>query len=174
MNQPVSSTLAIIIPGYRWHTQMFNNMLKDISDEDAEKRIEGRTNNIVWVLGNLVNCRYWWANVLGIEDKDPHEALFKEGKPYDANATYPSLEEFKTNWHNISKKLYEKLLSVTDEELKQPYEFGMSVDFVEENKLNMVGMAMDRCSYLLGQLGLLRRAVANVGTSYEVDKNLSY
>ena len=174
MKQPVSSTLAIIIPSYRWHTQMFDNMLKDISNEHATKRVEGRTNNIIWILGNLVSCRYWLANVLGIEDKDPNGALFKEGKAYDENATYPALQDFKINWHSISKKLYEKLLSVTDEELNQPYDFGMSVDFVEENKLNMVGMGVDRCSYLLGQLGLLRRAVANVGTSYEVDKTINY
>ncbi|RYD82700.1 MAG: DinB family protein [Sphingobacteriales bacterium] len=174
MQQPTSTALNIVIPSYRWHTQMFDNMLKDINAEDAAKRIEGRTNNITWTLGNLVNCRYWLANVLGIEDKDPNDALFKEGKAYDAAATYPTLEEFKKHWHSISKKIYEKLLTVTDEELNEAYEFGMSVEFVEENKLNMVGMAVDRCSYLLGQLGLLRRAVANVGTSYDIDKSIGY
>ena len=172
--QPKSSSLKIVIPGYRWHTQMFDNMTKDISDVDAVKRIEGRTNNIVWTLGNLVNCRYWLANILGIEDKDPNDHLFKEGKAYDANATYPSLEEFKKNWHHISKKLYDKLLSVSDEELGEPYDFGMKVDFLEENKLNMTGMAIDRTSYLLGQLGLLRRAVANLGTSYDVNNSIQY
>lgn len=169
-----SSSLKIVIPGYRWHTQMFDNMTKDISDADAAKRIEGRTNNIVWTLGNLVNCRYWLANILGIEDKDPNDHLFKEGKAYDVNATYPSLEEFKKNWHHISKKLYDKLLSVSDEELNEPYDFGMKVDFLEENKLNMTGMAIDRTSYLLGQLGLLRRAVANLGTSYDVNNSIQY
>ncbi len=174
MQQPTSSALKIVIPGYRWHTQMFDNMLKDISNEDAAKRIEGRTNNIIWTLGNLVNCRYWMANILGIEDKDPSDHLFKEGKAYDTAAEYPSLEDFKKNWHAISKKLYDRLMSVTDEVLNERYEFGMKVDFMEENRLNMIGMGVDRCSYLLGQLGLLRRAVANVGTSYDLDSNINY
>lgn len=172
--EPKSSSLKIVIPGYRWHTQMFDNMSKDISDADAAKRIEGRTNNIVWVLGNLVNCRYWLANVLGIEEKDPNDELFKEGRAYDANATYPTVEEFKKSWHNISEKLYNKLLSVSDEELSEPFSFGMKVDFFEENKLNMVGMTIDRTSYLLGQLGLLRRAIANLGTSYDVNNDIKY
>src|SRR6187549_1310313 len=102
--QPTSPALKIVIPGYRWHTQMFDNMMKDISDADAAKRIEGRTNNILWTFGNLVNCRYWLANVLGIEERDPNDALFKDGKGYDANASYPSLEVLKANWHHISKK----------------------------------------------------------------------
>ena len=153
---------------------MFDNMLKDLSDADAVKRIEGRTNNIIWTFGNLVNCRYWLANVLGIEDKDPNDALFKEGKAYDASATYPTLDEFKKSWHNVSKKLYDRLMAITDAELDEPYDFGMKVEFVEENKLNMVGMGIDRTSYLLGQLGLLRRAVANLGTSYDVDSSIQY
>ena len=172
--QPKSSALTIIIPAFRWHTQMFDNMLKDVTDADASKRIEGRTNNIIWTLGNLVNCRYWLANVLGIEEKDPNDALFREGKAYDASVTYPTPEEFRKNWHNISKKLYDKLLAVTDDVLNQPEDFGMKVDFMEENKLNMVGMATDRTSYLLGQLGLLRRAVANLGTSYDIDNTIQY
>ncbi|MBC7937053.1 MAG: DinB family protein [Rhizobacter sp.] len=169
-----SPALKIVIPAYRWHTQMFDNMTKDINDADATKRIEGRTNNIIWTLGNLVNCRYWLANVLGIEEKDPNDTLFKEGKAYDANAIYPTVEEFKRSWHNISKKLYDKLLSVTDEVLNEGEDFGMKVDFMEENKLNMVGMGIDRTSYLLGQLGLLRRAVANLGTSYDINSNVEY
>jgi hypothetical protein len=84
------------------------------------------------------------------------------------------MEELKKNWHSISKKLYEKLLSVNDAELSEKYEFGMNVEFLEENKLNMVGMTMDRTSYLLGQMGLLRRAVANLGTSYDVNADLNY
>ncbi|RYY46882.1 MAG: DinB family protein [Chitinophagaceae bacterium] len=174
MQQPSSSLLKIAIPAYRWHTQMFDNMLKDINDEQSAIRVEGRTNNIIWTLGNLVNCRYWMAGVLGIEEKDPNDALFKEGKAYDPASTYPSLDSFKTSWHSISKKLFEKLMLATDEQLTQPHEFGMSVPFMEENKLNMIGMGMDRCGYLLGQLALLRRAVANIGTQYDIDDKINY
>ena len=169
-----SVSLHIAMPVFKWHTQMFDNLTKDISTEHSLKRVEGRTNHIAWTVGNLVNCRYWLAGILGIEDKDPNEDLFKDAKALDPNATYPSLAQLKVNWHSISKKVFEKLLTVTDDELNEKYEMGMNVDFVEENKLNMIGMSLDRCSYLLGQLALLRRAVANLGTSYDVNKELDY
>ncbi len=171
---PQSKQLEIIIPAFRWHTQMFDNMLKDMSAENATKRAEGRSNHFLWMAGNLVNSRYWLANLLGIEDKDPHDDLFKEGKALDTNATYPSLEELKKSWHSISPKLYERLLSVTDDTLAEKYDMGMNVDFLPENKLNMVGMSTDRASYLLGQMALMRRTIANLGTSYDVNAEIKY
>jgi hypothetical protein len=171
---PQSKKLEVIMPGYRWHTQMFDNMAKDISEEDSLKKAEGKTNHMAWMFGNMVNNRYWLANLFGVSDKDPHDALFREGKALDASTTYPSIKELKENWHSISKKLFDKLLAVSDEELSEKVELGMNVDFLEENKLNMVGMSMDRTSYLLGQLALMRRAIANLGTNYDVNADINY
>ena len=174
MNKPFSTTLEIVIPGYRMHTQMFNNMLDGIKEEDAQKRIENKTNHITWMVGNLVNCRHWLANILGIADKDPHEELFKDAKALDVNAHYPSLDELKKEWHKISPILYQKLLSIKDTELHEDFNFGMDIPFVENNKLNVVGMSIDRESYLFGQLGLMRKILGYQGVKYDVDESLDY
>lgn len=174
MDKPLSKELAIVIPGYRMHSQMFNNMLADINEEDAQKRIDNKTNHVTWMVGNLVNCRYWLANILGIADTDPHEELFKDAKALDVNAQYPTLEELKKEWHKISPALYKKLLSVEDTELHEPYPFGMDISFVEENKLNVAGMCLDRESYLFGQLGLMRKILGYEGVKYEVDDKINY
>lgn len=174
MEKPVARSLAIVIPGYRMHTQMFNNMLDGIEQNDALTRIEDRTNHVAWMVGNLVNCRYWLANALGIPEKDPNDDLFKDAKALDVNAQYPSLEELKKEWHKISPLLYQKLLTIEEAELEQSYEFGMNIPFVEENKLNLVGMGLDRESYLFGQLGLMRKVLRYEGVKYEVDESLSY
>lgn len=78
MDKPVAKTLTIVIPAYRMHSQLFNNMLDGIQEEDAQKRIADKTNHFAWMVGNLVNCRYWVAEVLGIPEKDPNENLFKD------------------------------------------------------------------------------------------------
>lgn len=70
--------------------------------------------------------------------------------------------------------MYRKLLSVDEAELSQAYAFGMDTPYVEENKLNMVGMGLDRESYLFGQLGLMRKALGYEGVRYDLDDNLSY
>ncbi|ANH82097.1 hypothetical protein A8C56_14945 [Niabella ginsenosidivorans] len=169
-----SKFLEIVIPAFRMHTQNFNNVLEGISEADAVKRAEGRTNHIVWMTGNLVNCRYWLANILGIEDRDPNEALFKDAKALDENAVYPSLDVLKKEWHQISPKLFDRLLAISDEELLEACPFPMGVSFVEENKLNMVGMGIDRESYLFGQIGLMRRIFNYPGMKYNVDESIHY
>jgi hypothetical protein len=174
MEKPLSKTLAIVIPGYRMHSQMFNNMLDDIKQTDAQTRIENKTNHFTWMVGNLVNCRYWLAGVLGIQEKDPNDDLFKDAKALDLNAQYPSLEELKKEWHKISPALYQRLLSLTDAELEETHEFGMNIPYVEENKLNMVGMGIDRESYLFGQLGLMRKVLGYDAVKYDKDDHLSY
>lgn len=174
MEKTIAKTLAIAIPGYRMHSQMFNNMLDGIRETDAQTRIEGRTNHFTWMVGNLVNCRYWLAEIFGMPEKDPNNDLFRDGKALDANAKYPSLDELKKEWHRISPVLYQKLLSVDDVELEQAYELGMNVPYVEENKLNMIGMCLDRESYLFGQLGLMRKVLGYDAVKYDSDDKLDY
>lgn len=174
METPAARSLAVIIPGYRMHSQTFNNMLVGIKEADAQIRIENKTNHFTWMVGNLVNTRYWLAGILGIPKTDPNEDLFKEAKALDINAQYPSLDELNKEWHNISPLLYQKLLHIEEAELMEAYKFGMDVSYVEENKLNMVGMCIDRESYLLGQLGLMRKVLNYPGVRYDVDDNLGY
>ncbi|HTG54746.1 MAG TPA: hypothetical protein VL943_00665 [Niabella sp.] len=169
-----AKTLQLVIPQYRMHTQLFDNVIDNISGFDALKRVNDVTNHFVWMAGNMVNIRYWLANILGVEDKDPNDALFKDARALDPNVNYPELRDLKDQWHKVSSQLYDMLYRVTDEELAQPYDVGMGVDFFEENKLNMVGMCLDRESYLLGQMGLMRRALGYEGMKYDINKEIHY
>lgn len=174
MDKPTAKTLEMTIPAFKMQTQIFDNVLNGIKEEDALKRVEGKTNHIIWMTGNLVNSRYWLANILGIGDKDPHEDLFAQAKALNEKLPYPSLKTLKSEWHKISPVLYKRLLSVTEEELQQPYDFGWKVDFIKENKLNTVGMSLDRQSYLFGQIGLMRRILGYEGIKYDINKVLNY
>ncbi len=169
-----AKTLQLVIPQYRMHTQLFDNVIDNISGFDALKRVNDVTNHFVWMAGNMVNSRFWLGNILGVEDKDPNEALFKDARALDPKATYPELKDLKDQWHKISAQLYDMLYRLTDEELAQPYNLGMGVDFFEENKLNMIGMCLDRESYLLGQMGLMRRALGYEGMKYDINKEIQY
>lgn len=174
MDTATSKKLDIIIPAYRMHSQNFKNALDGITEEAALKRIDNQTNHVVWMTGNLVNCRYWIGNLLGIADKDPYEDLFKEGRALDESLDYPTLEALKNSFATISPKAYQKLITATDEQLDKAFSFGMNIPFVPENVLNMVGMCIGREDYLFGQIGLMRKLLGLKGMSYDIDKNLNY
>jgi hypothetical protein len=84
------------------------------------------------------------------------------------------LDELEKNFHDISPKVYQKLLEVTDEELDEIFEIGMNIPFIRETKLNFVGMCIGREDYLCGQIGLMRKILDYPGMKYEVDENLKY
>lgn len=172
--QSVSPSLQIAVPLYRMHTQTFDNVLEGIKEEDEKQRLNGRTNHIVWMAGNAVNCRYWLAGVLGLEAKDPNEDMFADAKALNESYDYPSLASLKEEWHKISPVVFKKINVLTEEELSKPYKFGMDVDFVEENILNMVAMCVDREQYLMGQLALMRKALGYEGMKYDMNNDLQY
>lgn len=174
MNTPKSKKMEVIIPAYRMHTQSFVNVLDGISEEDALKRIENKTNHIVWMAGNFVNMRYGLGMVLGLQDQDPNNELFFQGKALNESYAYPTLADLKKNFHDISAKVYQKLFEVTDEELDEIFEIGMNIPFIKETKLNFVGMCIGREDYLSGQIGLMRRVLDYPGMKYDVDENLTY
>jgi hypothetical protein len=69
MDKPTSDKLDIVIPAFRAHSQTFVMVLDGISEEDAKKRIDGKTNHIIWMVGNFVNMRYSLGWVLGLKKK---------------------------------------------------------------------------------------------------------
>lgn len=169
-----SSFLKVVIPAYRLRSQLFNNVLADISETDAKTRINGRTNHVQWMVGNLVNCRYWLAEALGLPFKDPHADLFSNAKALDEKLNYPNLETLRKEWHKISPSLFERLCNITDEELLQAHKIGMDIPFIEENYLSTVGMCLDREEYLFGQLGLMRRILGYEAMKYDLDASINY
>lgn len=167
--------LKISTQTYRMHTQLFDNALAGISDKDAKQRLFGRTNHVTWMAGNLVNNRFWLASAVGIDDKDPFGELFDDAKALNETFDYPSLEQLKASWHRISPLLYHRLCGTTDQKLLAEYDMGMGdMGFLESNLLTAIAMGIDRESYLIGQLGLMRRALDYPGMDYRLNPEIAY
>jgi hypothetical protein len=174
MDTPTSKQLEIVIPAFRMHSQSFFHALEGITEEAALDRNGGKTNHVIWMAGNMVNCRYWYADILELGLKDPNEAFFKDARALDEKLAYPSLEKLKKDFEEISPKVYQALLTTTDEQLSKTFSLGMNIPFVPENVLNMVGMCIGREDYLLGQIGLMRKLLGLKGMSYEMNMDIKY
>lgn len=174
MDTPTSKKLEIIIPAFRGHSQNFLMVLDGISEQDALKRVEGKTNHIIWMAGNFLDMRYALGSVLGIQEEFEFKDLFFQGKSLNESFAYPSLEQLKDAFHKISPLVYQKLLETSDEELDKAFPMGMNIEFFPETILNFIGMCIGREDYLCGQIGLMRRILGYEGLKYEFDKDLKY
>ncbi|AIM37188.1 hypothetical protein KO02_11175 [Sphingobacterium sp. ML3W] len=174
MDKSKSTKLAAIIPAYRMHTQNFLSLLDGISEIDARKRIDGRTNHIIWMAGNFVNVRYAIAHLLDLNEVDPYQDLFYMGKSLDEQFKYPNLIDLTKNLHFISPKVYQGLLDIHDEQLSELFPIGMNIPFIHEDKLNFIGMCIGRQDYLCGQMALMRRILDYPAMNYGVDEKIGY
>lgn len=174
MDTPQSTKLDIIIPAFRGHSQNFLMALDQISEGDALKRIEGKTNHIIWMAGNFLDMRYAMGNVLGLNEEFEFKDYFFQGKTLDENLDYPTLKQLKESFHKISPLVYRKLLEVSDEYLDKAFPMGMNIDFFPETMLNFVGMCIGREDYLCGQIGLMRKILGYEGMKYDFDENMKY
>ena len=174
MNKPKSQKLDIIIPAFRGHSQSFLMVIKGISEEDSLKRIEERTNHIIWMVGNFLDMRYAMGNVLGLTEEFKYKDFFFQGKSLDESFAYPSLQDLIADFHRISPLVYQRLLQVTDEELNKAFPMGMNIDFFPEDVLNFVGMCIGREDYLCGQMGLMRRILGYDAMKYDFDLAINY
>lgn len=174
MDTPKSQKLEIVIPAFRGHSQGLLLALKGISEQDALKRIDGRTNHIIWMVGNFLDMRYALANVLGLKEEFEYKDFFFQGKALDEKAKYPTLQQLKNSFHTISPIVYRGLLDVCDDDLSKDLSMGMNIDFFPENVLNFVGMCIGREDYLCGQIGLMRRILGYEGMKYDFDENMKY
>lgn len=174
MDTPQSKMLNIIIPAFRGHSQNFLMVLDGITEADALKRIEGKTNHIIWMAGNFLDMRYALAKALGSDEEFEYKDFFFQGKALDESLKYPTLQQLKEAFHSISPLVYQKLLEIKDEELDKEFPMGMNIDFFPETVLNFVGMCIGREDYLCGQIGLMRRILNYEGMSYNFDEDLKY
>ncbi|WP_144282926.1 DinB family protein [Chryseobacterium echinoideorum] len=174
MDTSKSPKLNIIIPAFRGHSQNFLMVLNGISEEDALKRVEGKTNHIIWMAGNFLDMRYAMGSVLGLNEEFEFKDLFFQGKALDENVDYPTLEQLKSSFHKISPLVYKKLLEVPDEDLDKAFPMGMNIDFFPETILSFIGMCIGREDYLCGQIGLMRRILGYEGMKYDFDENMKY
>lgn len=147
---------------YEMNTGFFKNVLDGISDEDAHNRLNTKANHIAWIAGSLVNERYALAKELGIDLEPTTTELHQDHKGIQDGARYPSLNEYKKDWENISPLLSDALQKVSDERLDKPFEMpGEKMSFFE-----LVSFMAYRESNCIGQIALWRRLLGYDAMKY--------
>lgn len=157
-----TDTLTVM---YDLHTRLFHNVLVDLSDEDAQNRLNTKANHVAWIAGSLVQERFELAKALGVAgmQQTSHE-LFKDHQGIQNGIPYPSLAEYKKDWDAISPALQKALKNATEEQLTGPDPFGMPGNF---NFFDILIFSIDRESYCIGQIGLYRRLLGYEAMKYD-------
>lgn len=152
--QTTVSRLSAVIALYDLQTTYYLNAIDGISDKDTHNRLNTKANHIAWLAGSVVEERFELARVLGRDLGSTAHELFKDNKGIQDDATYPSLEVYRSDWNKISPILRETLLNLTDEKLDSKFEMmpGMEMTYFE-----LITFISYREANCIGQIALWRR-----------------
>ena len=159
------TAMQVLVNLYDFHTKLYYNVIVDISEEDAAKRLDTKANHIGWIAGSLVSTRYELAKALGIDRQQNTSQLFENNKGIQDNVTYPKLSEYRQDWENISNVLKDELANLTEEQLKGPDPFGMPGE--DMTIFDSITFMIDRESYCIGQIALWRRLLGYEAMKYD-------
>lgn len=137
------------------NTWLFNTALKDTAIEHVIIRPSDKANSMLWNAGHVTTSRYFLGNILGLEDKHPWGELFDRGQPVVDDDKYPSVEDIKSAFEDITSKLMARFEAITDEELKAEHGYGFPIE--DKTRKGAITFLSLHESYHMGQISYTRR-----------------
>lgn len=157
--------ISTIKDQYALHVKLFNNVMVDIKDEEGNRRISETTNSYTWIAGHILDIQYNLAALLGLVLENPYADQFSFGKPFDPNATYPPLDQMRTDWNTLAPQITTALDQASDAHLSATAPF--TIPFGDQSIKGVLGFQMHHLAYEIGQLGLYRRFLEKAAMSYQ-------
>jgi len=150
---------------YLRQSKLFNNVLQDIKDEEANRRISEKVNSLKWIAGHTLDIQYNLAALTGITAENPYAENFAFGKKFDANAAYPSLSKMISDFNGLTSNISAALDKMTTQQLNSDPPF--PIPFPEQSIRGLLAFQMHHLGYEIGQMGLYRKYLGKPAMSYQ-------
>lgn len=151
----MESDFANIEGMFKTNTDLVRKTIAEIGPESWFRKPGDDSNHLMWVLGHLVWSR---SNVLKLfsEHVDvPLGSLFSRGAQLASPDEYPSVEEMRRVWDEVSQKLLTTLASAPADQLAKPALNGPP-SFDGKVSGNVAFLAFHE-TYHVGQVSYLRK-----------------
>jgi len=154
-----------LIEQYRYHDQLYKIVLEGIKPEHTHVRLNGMTNQIFRIVGNLPTTQYKITNGMDIELQQAFYDFHGRNRGIISDAEYPSHVEIIKDGNKIALVLEERLQELTDEDLTCESLFN-SPKIIHNNLLRTLSFIIDRVAYAIVQPILMRKAFGYEAMKY--------
>jgi uncharacterized damage-inducible protein DinB len=90
---------------FRANTDIISKAIADVRPEDWFRQPGNDSNHLMWLLGHVVVHRGYALKMLGLDWNSSWASLFARGAQRVGDADYPSIEEMRTAWQQVSEQL---------------------------------------------------------------------
>ncbi len=151
MHQSIAQIAAL----YNLNTQLLTKTLAGIKDEDTFARPNDKANSANFIAGHTVSSRFSVASSLGMKEECPWGELYGMGAEIKDASEYPSMDEIKKVWDDLSAKLAARLEEVGEDVLNA--EGAWQPPGCEKTNLGIASFMQFHESYHIGQLAYVSR-----------------
>ena len=144
--------------------RLFTSALNGITDEQASERISNHNNPIIWIAAHTLWARYNMLSYLGKTVTNPYDNLFVNFKPYGAADDYPTLQQVKAGWRQVSDLLKAALQSVTEDTIAK--DGGHQTPIGDTTNGGTLAFLTQHESYDIGQLAFLKKYYTKEAMQY--------
>jgi len=139
---------------FKINTDIVNKAIADVAADDWFRKPGDDSNHLMWIMGHLIVHRGRTLKLLGQEWDSSWASLFARGSERVEDAEYPSSEEMRNAWDQVSAELAAALGNAPAEVLSQDAPRGISFD----GKLSgSVAFLAFHDAYHAGQVSYLRK-----------------
>ena len=140
---------------FKANTDIVNKAIADVEPDHWFKQPGDDSNHLTWMLGHIIVHRGHTLKILGVEWENTWAETFARGQARLADAQYPSLDDMRNAWQDVSEKLSAALKSpaegvMTKEAPKAPPSFDGKVS-------GSVAFMAFHDTYHAGQVSFLRK-----------------
>jgi hypothetical protein len=154
-----------LLAQYDLHNTLFNNVIADINDDEADVRLAPGISNVKWLAGHLV----WGQRGLARMGNVPMDIEWighfdsQADKKPGTEVKVPSMEEIKQAWNHLAPLVRKGLEGLSADALNEPFEFPLPAFRTQEGFWAFINHHQ---AYTIGQIGILRRALGKDAMKY--------
>lgn len=114
---PVAESISFAAATFHRNSQMFPKCHAALTPEEWLRRPSESSNHLLWIVGHMMWAREIVLGLLGASCSKPWFPMFAMGSKPTSAEPYPSVEEIKSAWQEVSAVLTAALEKATPEAL---------------------------------------------------------
>jgi uncharacterized damage-inducible protein DinB len=147
--------IKYVVNLYNVNQALTMKALGDAKDTDLNDRPHDKANSFAWTFGHITASRFGLAQAFGLNVEFDPNKLYERGAEITDQSAYPTVDEIKTAFDDISEKLQTLFEGLNDADLDGEPPF--TVPGVEETAGGVLAFLSLHESYHVGQLAYINR-----------------
>jgi uncharacterized damage-inducible protein DinB len=152
------AALAPITYIFQANDGLIRQTLHDLPPEALWTQPNGQGNSIMWIVGHITQTRAGLLSLLGEHASTGWGDLFRRGAQRQDPSVYPQPQAIKAAGIDLTKRLWTKLETLTDDELAVPINAAVKLPNVNTVVEALAFFAFHE-AYHVGQLGYVKKAL---------------